>query len=132
MTISNKSQLEKALMKAIEAGMSDASNKIHDAAYEELYDFYSSPDPKMYQRTGALLNSPNKTALSRSGDSVSFEVLLDDNYSYSTGTYSAAEVISAAETGYAPARIVGQPHFWERTENRIDGIISECLSKRLK
>lgn len=132
MTISNKSQLEKALIKAVEAGMTEASNKIQDAAYEELYDFYSSPDPKVYQRTGALLQSPNKTEVSRSGDSVSFEVFLDDNYAYSTGTYSAAEVISAAETGYAPARIVGQPHFWERTENRIDGILSDCLNKRLK
>lgn len=132
MTISNKSQLEKALMKAVEAGMTEASNKIQDAAYEELYDFYSSPDPKVYQRTGALLQSPNKTAVNCSGDSVSFEVFLDDNYAYSTGTYSAAEVISAAETGYATARIVGQPHFWERTESRIDGILSDCLNKRLK
>lgn len=132
MTITNRSQLEKALMEAIEAGMNDASNKVQDAAYEELYDFYSSPDPKVYQRTGSLLNSPNKTSLNQSGNTVSFEVFLDDNYAYSTGTYSAAEVISAAETGYAPARIVGQPHFWERTENRIDGILSDCLNKRLK
>ena len=51
---------------------------------------------------------------------------LNQNISYSTGSFSGAQVIDAAEHG--TSGIVGRSGFWARSENRIKDAVDEAVA----
>lgn len=136
MVASNMSQLEKMLMSQMKKAMKVASAKMEADVMEETYGFYAGSSPKMYERTGALGDTPMVTGLTYGNETVSFDVCLDDSGAYSTGDNpSMKQVLQLADRGMpwitasgAKAReVVGKGGFWERSEKKfqksLDGIM---------
>lgn len=117
-----------ALKKAIKRKATEAMNMINKEglrnAEQNTHDFYSGT-PLIYKRTGALGESPDTTGVFINGSLVSTEIFLDDTYSYDTGTWTAPQVIKAAETGYG--NLVGSPGFWQRTVDDMPKIIADAF-----
>lgn len=128
MQANNMKELETILRKEMEKAMRITSDKVLADMYEETYGFYTGSNPKQYQRTGALGDTPKTTAISSSGDSVSFQAYLDTSGGYTSGDKpSMTQVLHLANYGTpwttasgAPARqTVGKKGFWERAEQKM-------------
>ncbi len=123
-TFTSAADLKKAIRKQAEKAMNDVSKKGLRSAKENVRGFYTG-FPVVYQRTGALRDSPNTTGVSVSGSVISTEIFLDDTYAYDTGTWTAPQVIKAAETG--SGNLVGSPGFWQRTIDDMPEIIEDAF-----
>lgn len=104
--------------------MNDVSKKGLQTAKENVQGFYTGA-PVMYQRTGALGESPETTGVSSSGSTISTEILLNDTYSYNTGTWTTPQIMKAAETG--SGNLVGSPGFWEKTLEDMPDIVADAF-----
>lgn len=81
----------------------------------------------VYERTGTLGTTPQITDKYCSSNSAGVTVSLNQGISYSTGTFSGAQVIDAAEHGRAG--IVGHSGFWERSDSRIKDAVDNAIVK---
>ena len=122
-----------AIEAEIRAKMMDAMNETESKSYEDAdrhvsSDFYSQGSPTMYERTGTLGGTARSTGVQGGGNSVSADIYLDTGISYSTGTYSGAQVISEAEVG--GSGILGKPGFWKDTEEDIQKNLDAAFGSR--
>lgn len=131
-------QLEKMLMNEIKNCMNEASNNILEVMRTETKGFYSSGNPSIYVRTGALGDSPETSPISSSGKEVSFDAYLDQSYAYQMPNeafleiglpshFSTPEVIEAAEAG--TAHIKGRPGFWKKAELKMQKTLDDAMRK---
>ena len=116
--------LKKALQKQMRSAMEEVNEKSFAAANENIEGFYTG-DPAYYKRTGMLGASAESTGVYGNGDNLKTTISLDQSYQYNTGTWSAAQVMDAAEKGY----LVGTGGFWEKTEEDIEDIIDNAFTK---
>lgn len=123
-------ELEAMLRKRMVKAMDIVNGKSLIDMQEETFGFYAKGNPEQYQRTGALGGTPNTTALSVGGDSASFDAYLDTGYNYSTGTWSAAQVVDAAEKG--AGGILGKSGFWKRSEKKIEKTLNKTMRSFFK
>lgn len=138
MTANNMKQLEQMLLKESKKAMEVASKKILADMYDETGKFYTSGKPKMYERTGALGDTPKTTAISTVGNEVSFNAYLDTFGGYTTGDNpSMTQVLNLANYGKAwitkggrPARdVLGKRGFWERAENKMEEELDRTMKQ---
>ena len=138
MIASNMNNLERMLRNEARKAMDVVSAKALGDMYEETGDYYSQGKPKMYQRTGALGNTPKVTKTTSSGDEVSFDAYLDQNYVYPTGDNpSMGQVLDLANYGIpwttqggATARsTLGKKGFWERSEKKMEKTLDDTMSQ---
>lgn len=125
----NDKELEALIQKDIRRAMSKAERKALGDMYETTYGFYTTGDPKKYERTGLLGSTPRT---STNTDGMGFEAYLDTSTGYTTGSKPGMEkVLGWAET--QSAGIVGGPFKWEDTEKKIvqdaDAALSEYFDK---
>lgn len=141
MTVNNMRQLEQMLLKEAQKAMTVASDKILADMYDETGKFYTKGSPKMYQRTGALGDTPRTTAISTSGKTVSFDAYLDTSHGYTTGSNpSMLQVLNLAnygtpfttKNGYPAKPTLGQKGFWERAEKKMQKTLDRTMSKFFK
>ena len=134
-TYTNWNSLKAGLQKELRAAMEDALDMSLDALKTEVEVFYAGGTPKKYAfpaeapgvRTGAMENSPERTEVYGSGDSLAGEVWMNGNYTYSTGSNpSGMQVFLWAEEG--AAGIVGTPHTWERAEQQIKWMVDSAFA----
>ena len=125
MTANNMSQLEKMLMSQMKKAMSVAAEKMKADVYEQTASFYTSGNPKVYIRTGALGDTPRITPITSSGKSISYEVYLDQSHSYTTGTWDMPTVMENAEVG--GGGILGKPGFWQRSERNYQKTLDSVM-----
>lgn len=125
MAARNMAELEAEIMKQLQSAMTKAEKQSKTKMDLELKRFYSQGDPKRYKRTGALGRTARTTSPSRNGNSVSFDAYLDDSHNYTTGSWTMAQVLSAAEVG--AGGILGMPGFWERSEEEIEKSLESSL-----
>lgn len=130
MTVTSTEQLESALRSKLKSAMEATRAKVEAQADGNVWEFYSDGDPTEYIRTGALGNTPETTDVQSNGNSASFEVKLNDDYSYDTGTFTANEVLTAAEDH--TAGILGKPGFWEKTKEDSQRILDETMRSAFK
>lgn len=132
------SELRAMLMKQMSKAMQVVQKKAEADMYEETGDFYTGGKPKKYIRTGALGDTPRVTALSKSGNSVSFNAYLDTNYQYTTGSKPyMEEVLDLANEGtqfatknYFPATpTVGKQGFWDRAQDKMRDTFNNTMEK---
>ena len=119
----NIAELQTAIMKEIQKAMLVSEKKALADMYEETGGFYTGGEPKMYQRTGALGDTPKTTAQTVSGNEVSFEAYLDQGHVYSTGKRPTMNAVLhlANEGSYPGLRpAVGRTQFWDRAEKKIE------------
>lgn len=85
---------------------------------------YEKSQPRFYQHTYMLLNSPQTNGVS-GGKNPNFMVYMDEGITYNTGTYSGAQVINATEEGHS--KTIGDHGYFKRFEQSVPGILDECF-----
>lgn len=119
------SSLEAALQKKVKAAMQDINKKVVGKAQDNVAQFYTG-EPHFYKRTGKLGKTPDTNGVTGQGNHYSTDVFLNDDYVYNTGTWTATQVINAAETG--KGNLIGSSGFWERTLDSIPDIIEASMN----
>lgn len=141
MTAKNMKELEQMLLKEMRKAMNVASERMLADMYDETGGFYTQGNPKMYQRTGALGDTPKTTAVSSSGNVVSFKAYLDTSGGYTTGDNpSMTQVLDLANYGKpwttksgSPARTtLGKKGFWERAEKKMQRTLDRTMRQFFK
>ena len=135
----NAKQLNAMIMKDLKKAAQVASEKMLADMYEETGDFYAGGEPVMYQRTGALGDTPKTTAVSSvssaDGGTVSFKAYLDTYTQYTTGRKpSMKTVLDLANNGgdmtNPPMRaVVGKSGFWDRAEEKMEESFKETMEQ---
>lgn len=137
MVANNMAELEKMLLKEMKKAMQVSAQKSLADMYEETGDFYTGGDPDIYERTGALGDTPRTTEVSTSGNEVSYKAYLEKTGGYTTGDNPSMEqVLNLANYGDAwttssgkKARpVVGKSGFWERAERKIEKDLNDTMS----
>lgn len=126
----NMGSLVAALKEEARQAMSDAESELYLTGLKNNSDFYAGTKPKYYKRTGQLGNALKTTGVQESGSHWEAEIYEDMSYNYTTGSYSTPKVFSEAEEG--GSGILGKPHFWKRTEDAAEPILSKNINKHFK
>lgn len=136
MTIKNDKELERALKKDLRKAMQFGADKVLADMFESAGEFYTDTEPKMYERTGALANTPNTTGLSDEGNGYSFDAYFDDKGSYTTGKNpSMHDVLDLADKGITNSSVgklrpaVGNMGFVDNADKKIEKTMDETLGK---
>lgn len=124
-TYTSASAIKAAIRQKANKAMQEISKKGLECAQKNNAGFYTG-SPVWYYRTGQLGNSPATTGVTGGGSSISTEIYLDDSYSYTTGKWSANQVLNAAE--YGTANLVGSPGFWAKTVEEMSEIIEAAFT----
>lgn len=124
-TYTSASAIKAAIRQKANKAMQEVSKKGLERAQKNNAGFYTG-SPLVYMRTGQLGNSSATTGVTGEGSSISTEIYLDDSYSYTTGTWSANQVLNAAE--YGTANLVGSPGFWAKTVEEMSEIIEAAFT----
>ena len=120
-TFNSFSDLERQIMKDMQSAAQRSKDKIEMELFMNVNDYYDGSTPQRYQRTGTLLTSPDSTPVQGSGKHLEFSVYMNDGISYSTGTFSGAQVIDATERGGAGT--IGNHGYFQRTEEAAQQIL---------
>lgn len=120
-TFNSFAALERQIMKDMQSAAQRSKDKIEMELFMNVNDYYDGSTPQRYQRTGTLLTSPNSTPVQGSGKHLEFSVYMNDGISYSTGTFSGAQVIDATERGGAGT--IGNHGYFQRTEEAAQKIL---------
>lgn len=120
-TFNSFAALERQIMKDMQTAAQRSKDKIEMELFMNVNDYYDGSTPQRYQRTGTLLTSPDSTPVQGSGKHLEFSVYMNDGISYSTGTFSGAQVIDATERGGAGT--IGNHGYFQRTEEAAQKIL---------
>ena len=120
-TFNSFAALERQIMKDMQSVATRAKDKIELELFMNVNGYYDGSTPQRYQRTGTLLTSPDSTPVQGSGKHLEFSVYMDEGISYSTGTFSGAQVIDATERGGAGT--IGNHGYFQRTEEAAQQIL---------
>ena len=120
-TFNSFAALERQIMKDMQSAANRAEDKIEMELFMNVNGYYDGSTPQRYQRTGTLLTSPDSTPVQGSGKHLEFSVYMNDGISYSTGTFSGAQVIDATERGGAGT--IGNHGYFQRTEEAAQKIL---------
>lgn len=139
MIANNMSELNAMLMKELVKAMNITSDKMLEDMYDETGKFYTKGHPKMYQRTGALGDTPRITAVTTGVNSASFEAYLDETHGYTTGkTPSMHDVLELANYGNTNSSVgylrpaLGSKGFWEKSEKKMEKTFGRTLRQFFK
>ena len=133
MIVKNMQELERMLMKQAKKAMKVVASKVEADLYEETAGFYTGGEPSMYQRTGALGDTPKVTAIEQSGREISFNALLDTSHRYTTGKQPSMSAVLAVanDHGLASSYVlrppVGSQHFWDRALDRMEDTFNSTM-----
>jgi len=132
---SNMAQIEDEIKQMLLKACKEMAVKAKREMQEETWDFYFGGMPAVYQRTGSLGNTPEVTPVSVSGNSITFDAYLNQDYTYTTGKRpSMNEVLQLANegelAGFRP--VVGKTGFWDRAKERMKGEWQDILQKYCK
>lgn len=78
--IRNIKDLEKVVNRYIEKAMIMTRNEIFEVISEKVSDYYSEYTPRVYDRTGTLMESLTGSNILKTGNSFSFTVGWEDDY----------------------------------------------------
>lgn len=137
----NMAELSSMIMREVRNAMVEAHAKSVSDTEQEVNSFYSQGSPLIYERTGKLGNSVRNTNVSSSGNSCTFSIWLDQDYSYDmpntaftdlgfASYFTTPMVLEAAEAG--TARIKGKPGFWNRSTNKIENNLKTSFASRFQ
>ncbi len=127
-TVRSDEELNKLLQRDIERAIKIAERKALEDVFEAVGRFYAGGDPKKYERTGQLMDTPKVRSLGKT----SFEAYLDDAGGYSTGKHpSMAQVLALTNegslSGFRPA--VGASGYWKFAEKNIERDFYDAMSQ---
>lgn len=141
MTANNMSQLNTMLMRELRKAMNVTAERTLADMYDETAKFYTKGKPKLYQRTGALGDTPRTTPIKSADNSVSFEAYLDLSHKYTTGSYPSMEQVLklanngipfTSKNGYPARPTLGKKGFWEASEKKMERTLNRTMGKFFK
>lgn len=139
MVANNMAQLETMMLKEMQKAMTVVSAKVEADMYEEVGKFYTGKQPTTYQRTGRLANTPRTTALTTSGQTVSFEAYLDQSGGYTTGKCpSMTDVLNLTNYGTTSSSVgvlrpaVGRSGYWDRALKKMEKTFNRTMKTYFK
>lgn len=113
-------ELEVMLIGEIQQAMDDTSKQMLSDMSNETRKFYTKGKPKLYERTGALGETPAVSPLSVIGKTVSFDAYLDTTHRYTTGKNpTMLDVLNLANSGITSSSVgdlrptLGKQGFWK-------------------
>lgn len=123
----NMKELERMIMKEAEKALRATSNRVLADMQEETSGYYTEKPPKIYERTGALGDTPRTTPITRERLSAFFDAYLDLNHRYTTGkkptmldvlnlTNDLMQISSVGRLNLA----LGEPGYWEEAEKKME------------
>ena len=134
MVANNMKQLEQMILREMRTAMNVASKKMLADMYDETEGFYTGKEPVMYERTGALGDSPRVTAPTSGVNSVEFDAYLDTSHQYTTGKNpTMLDVLNLANDGITSSSVgklrptVGRKEFWQRAEEKMEKTFDETM-----
>lgn len=115
----------------IKKEMKQCTQSARDRMDRELFmnvNEYYTGTPKVYKRTGTLLNAPASTEveIKDNGKSLEFATYMDESISYRSGSFSGADVINATE--YGRAGTIGNHGYFQKTDDAVDEILEDEFS----
>lgn len=122
---------KKLIQQDMRKAMQSSRNEVEKELEDNVLGYYDVGSPKEYIRTGTLLESPETSQVSGSGDHLEFTTEMNDGISYNTGSFTGAQVIEATETG-AFGNTKGNHRYFEATRNAIPRIVDGEFSKYFK
>lgn len=139
MAAKNMKELEQMLLKEMRKAMNIASEKMLADMYEETGDFYTKKKPKIYERTGALGDTPRTTTPTVVENSISFEAYLDKSHKYTTGKNpTMKDVLNLANYGIKSSSVgnlrpaLGKKGFWEESKKKIEKTLDTTMKRFFK
>ena len=140
-------ELRRMLTKETRKAMGIISEKALADMMEETYDFYvpapgvKPENPKRYDRTGALGDTPITTAVTASDSEIYFDAYLNLSHNYTTGSKpSMLDVLNLANDAEVESsvgflrrthgeKVHGKGHFWERAEVKMEKSLKDVMKK---
>lgn len=139
MTAKSMKELEAMLMKQAQKAMQVTQKKAEADMFEAVGGFYTGGEPELYERTGALANTPSTSPISSGGNTVSFKAYLDDSHQYTTGKNpNMKDVLNLTNYGITSSSVgtlrhaVGKEGYWEEAEQNIEKDFKETMGKFFK
>lgn len=120
-------EIKKDLRKKLKNTINEIADESDKIMREEIDGFYAGGTPIFYKRTDTLRTAPQITDKYCNSNEAGVTASLDQTISYSTGSFSGAQVIDAAEHG--KYGIVGRGGFWARSEERIKDAVDDAIAK---
>ena len=135
-TAKNMNELNSILIKEMRKSMKVVSEKILGDMYDKTYGFYTKGDPKVYQRTGALGDTPKVTAPIVTANTVFFNAYLDTSHEYTTGKNpTMLDILNLANYGETNSSVgvlrptLGNKHFWEASVDKMSEHLDVTMGK---
>lgn len=135
-TVKNAKELNALLQKELDKAMNIVATEALADLYEETASFYTGTEPKQYERTGALGDTPRVTPVTSTTNSSHFDAYLDTDHQYTTGkTPNMKDVLKLANYGETKSSVGylrptrGKRGFWEAAEEKIKHTYDKVLSK---
>lgn len=128
----NMDQLLTEMRKCVRDALETTVRTAKAAGDDIMTDFYNSPQPKKYQRTGRFGRSLRNTEVGGSGNDYTGSIYRDVNYTYDQGFPPPDADGSSPYNGVVPAQdvhewaeehshgILGKPATWARTLEQIE------------
>ena len=101
-------QLKQALQERLVQAVDNMAQMVLDDVDDATMHYYQSYSPWLYDRTGTLSYAPRKTSATETGDGAQAQVYMDTSLGYHTGSWSMADVISAADSLTHGGKKVGE------------------------
>lgn len=138
-TVKSTSQLEKLINTRIQKAVKMTRDYIYEMVHFHLMEYYRDYSPKSYMRTYQLLDSLVKMNVKVSGNMITAEVKIDEDYlnsEYEIGDWTGLQVVKSAEAGLHGGYAVGNGNatFWTNALEELGGEsgIKALLIKNLK
>ena len=138
----NMRELNAMLLQEVNHAMQEVSKKALADMREQTSEFYDYAQPKQYERTYVLKNSPRVSNVnmqsSTFGGRVSFDAYLDQQHRYTTGKNPTMhQVLEVAEShkncSYYKLRApVGHQGFWKRSQKSMASDFKKIMRKYFK
>lgn len=134
----NMKQLNKLLMNELRKAMKEVEKTALADMQEAVDSFYAGGSPKMYERTGALGETPEvdnfEITYTDTGGMAKFNAKLDDSHQYTTGKKpSMKTVLALANDWVSPPpphhlrETVGEPEFWQSAEREMEKSLNSII-----
>ena len=137
----NMEELERMLQKELYKAMNIVAGKILEIMTDATEDFYSGGEPKQYERTGELGQTPRITRIKQTGNEISFGAYLKSTHQYTTGKNPnmlqvlllTNDMMTKQPNIGKLQQAVGSPHFWDRAlqimEKEYNNVLSNFFTK---
>lgn len=132
----NDRELNDMLIAELAEAMAEASEAMMKDMEDGVKYFYDGGTPIMYHRTNALGNTPEVTPVRVSGNTMEFEVYLNQDHVYNTGKNPTMhDVLDLANYGKTMGSVgrlrptVGHKAFWEKSEDAMSRSFEKIMKK---